>query len=89
MEQKIQAIETEYNGYRFRSRLEARTAVLFDAAGIEYEPEPEGFELEDGTRYLPDFYLTRDGIYVEVKGNREGWETEIIRAANVVLTMIQ
>jgi hypothetical protein len=30
----LQAIETFYRGYRFRSRLEARWAVLFDALGI-------------------------------------------------------
>lgn len=65
----IRAIETEYNGYRFRSRLEARWAVFFDAAGIRYEYEPEGFDM-DGERYLPDFWLPDidDGIYVEVKG---------------------
>ena len=32
----IKPIETVYNGYRFRSRLEARWAVFFDEAGIEY-----------------------------------------------------
>ena len=64
----IKAIETEYNGYRFRSRLEARWAVFFDALGIKYEYEPEGFELSDGTKYLPDFYLPDFDYYVEVKG---------------------
>jgi len=66
---KIQAIETTYNGYRFRSRLEARWAVFFDAIGQEYEYEPEGFELMSG-RYLPDFCFGRDSKYpqwVEVK----------------------
>ena len=63
----IKAIETEYNGYKFRSRLEARWAVFFDAAGIEYEYEPEGFELSDGTKYLPDFYLPWFKCYVEIK----------------------
>lgn len=53
----IKAIETIYNGYRFRSRLEARWAVFFDALGIEYEYEPEGFSLDYGIRYLPDFAL--------------------------------
>ena len=33
----IKPIETIYNGYRFRSRLEARWAVLFDALGVEME----------------------------------------------------
>lgn len=44
--------------------------MFFDALGIRYEYEPEGFELSDGTRYLPDFYLPEinGGTYVEVKG---------------------
>lgn len=64
----IKPIETYYNGYRFRSRLEARWAVFFDSLGIKYEYEPEGFELEDGTWYLPDFYLKDFNTWVEVKG---------------------
>ena len=70
----MKAIETVYNGYRFRSRLEARWAVFFDACGIKYQYEPEGFQLDDGTYYLPDFYLpdvglrARNGLWVEVKG---------------------
>lgn len=63
---KIKAIETEYNGYRFRSRLEARWAVFFDNARIKYEYEPEGFELSCG-KYLPDFFLPDFDIYVEIK----------------------
>ena len=66
----IKAIETEYKGYRFRSRLEARWAVFFDAAEISWEYEPEGYELSTGERYLPDFYLPLDDIYVEVKGQK-------------------
>lgn len=64
---KIKAIETEYNGYRFRSRLEARWAVFFDAGCIKYEYESEGYKLEDGTLYLPDFYLPELDVHVEVK----------------------
>lgn len=64
------AIETHYNGYRFRSRLEARWAVFFDSYGVEYEYELEGFELGGGLRYLPDFYLPDLGVFVEVKPNR-------------------
>ncbi len=52
------AIETRYKGYRFRSRLEARWAVFFDALGLKWEYEPEGFDLGDGVRYLPDFKAT-------------------------------
>jgi hypothetical protein len=66
------AIETLYKGYRFRSRLEARWAVFFDALGVDWQYEPQGYEV-GGQRYLPDFWLHMLG-WVEVKGslNRAG-----------------
>lgn len=73
----IKAIETSYKGYRFRSRLEARWAVFFDYLGVKWEFEPEGFELPNGQRYLPDFFLPGFnhidglGMYVEVKPSYE------------------
>lgn len=72
----IKAIETRYKGYRFRSRLEARWAVFFEALGIEWTYEPQGFEREwpEGVthRYLPDFRITIGKIeyWVEVKGDK-------------------
>jgi hypothetical protein len=65
--QNLNAIETLYNGYRFRSRLEARWAVFFDAVKERYEYEPEGFDLGEGDWYLPDFYLPRLNLWVEIK----------------------
>jgi len=67
----IAAIETEYQGYRFRSRLEARWAVFFETLKVRYEYEKEGYDLSgilvpseagdrplpEDTRYLPDFWL--------------------------------
>lgn len=67
----MNAIETLYNGYRFRSRLEARWAVFFDAAGIEYQYEPEGYIGYNDLPYLPDFYLPAFGVFAEVKGSDE------------------
>lgn len=70
----IEPIETHYAGCRFRSRLEARWAVAFDAAGWDWEYEPEGFAF-NGHRYLPDFRITNgpEGLggttYIEVKGS--------------------
>lgn len=74
MMQGIKPIETIYKGYRFRSRLEARWAVFFDACKVKWEYEPEGYNLGNGLYYLPDFLLHdvagRSGgdLYVEVKG---------------------
>lgn len=63
------AIETRYKGYRFRSRLEARWAVFFDHIGLQWEYEPEGFELGGGVRYLPDFRIDAPGftVWYEIK----------------------
>ena len=65
----MQAIQTEYNGYKFRSRLEARWAVFFDMLKVRYQYEPEGYVLEDGKKYLPDFYLNDFDTYVEIKSD--------------------
>ncbi len=76
----IRAIQTRYAGCHFRSRLEARWAVLFDHLGIAWEYEPQGFEIRDRSRsgsdartwrYLPDFYLPATQTWVEVKGDQE------------------
>lgn len=74
----MRPIETVYAGCRFRSRLEARWAVFFEVADIEWQYEPEGFELTSGTRYLPDFYLPKSGCYVEVKGDMERLDTALL-----------
>lgn len=66
---RIKAIQTVYKGYKFRSRLEARWAMFFDELSIDWMYEPEGYELNDGFWYLPDFYLPYfdGGLYCEVK----------------------
>ena len=76
---EIRAIETNWRGYRFRSRLEARWAVALDHAGIAWEYERQGYHLPSGP-YLPDFWLplNRDyfscahvdepGYWLEIKG---------------------
>lgn len=62
----IKPIETRYKLYRLRSRLEARWAVFFDALGLRWEYEPEGFVLPSGKTYLPDFYVNGLGFF-EIK----------------------
>lgn len=75
----IPAIETEYGGCRFRSRLEARWAVYMDTLGMPWEYERESYDLkgsaeligefpaEDLGWYLPDFYLPETDGWVEIK----------------------
>jgi hypothetical protein len=65
----IAPITTVYQGCRFRSRLEARWAVVFDAAGINWHYEHEGYDLGELGWYLPDFWLPELNTHVEVKPN--------------------
>lgn len=61
----LRVLPTVFDGYRFRSRLEARWAAFFKAMKWTYQYEPEGFRINSYT-YLPDFLV--DGrFWVEVK----------------------
>jgi hypothetical protein len=64
---QLKPIPTWYDGYHFRSRTEARYAVLWKACYWPYEFERQGFSLERGS-YLPDFYLPKQAAWLEVKG---------------------
>ena len=55
----MRPIETNYRGCRFRSRIEARWAVFFDALGFEWWYEPEGFALRfDYEKFAADWDRT-------------------------------
>jgi hypothetical protein len=62
-------IETRYGDHRFRSRLEARWAVFLDTLGVRWEYEPEGFDLGEHGKYLPDFFLPNLKVWLEIKGS--------------------
>lgn len=64
----MEPIPTHYDGYYFRSRLEARWAVFFNTLGIRYDYEKQGYTLADGTWYLPDFWLSEQECWIEIKG---------------------
>lgn len=83
----ILAIETKYKGYRFRSRLEARWAVFFDALGVKWEYEKEGYDLGEAGWYLPDFWLPEQQVIVEIKpGVPGGVEARKVIVLNEVLS---
>ena len=55
--------ETKYKGYRFRSRLEARWAVFFDALGLEWLYEPDPFDLHfDYEDFIEDFDMDEEEL---------------------------
>jgi hypothetical protein len=62
----VKAIKTKYGSYTFRSRTEARWAAFFDAFDVKWQYEPQGYVLNNGKCYLPDFYIAGFG-FVEVK----------------------
>ena len=75
----ITPLETRYAGCRFRSRLEARWAVFFDSLGVKWEYEPQGYTVGPDKRpYLPDFRLPDLKMTVEVKGEAERLDPELL-----------
>lgn len=75
----IKPIETHYAGHRFRSRLEARWAVFFDTLGLKWQYEPQGYTVGKAKRpYLPDFYLPQLESVVEVKGEQERLDLNLL-----------
>ena len=71
----IKAIETTFNDVKYRSRNEARWGIFLGCLGIEFQYEPEGYEMRDGDkaiRYLPDFFIQKQtnfdkDLYLEIK----------------------
>ena len=76
----IKAIETEYNSVKYRSKNEARWAVFLDCLGIDFEYEPQGYEMTDDgkkVKYLPDFFIPKSemfdkDLYLEIKPSNNG-----------------
>jgi ribosomal protein S27E len=64
----VKAVETRYQGYRMRSRAEARFAVFLDALGVTWEYEIETADLGTHGWYLPDFWLPGLKAWIEIKG---------------------
>jgi len=93
----LKSLPTYYKGITFRSRLEARWAIVLDELGIQWEYETEAFEIgashfndpynPDVFAYLPDFYLPQYDSFLEVKGKLD--ETEYWRLLRIVWSITQ
>lgn len=64
----MKALETEFDGYLFRSLHEARWAVFFKQLRLSYRYEHQGFDLA-GEWYLPDFWFPKLKMWVEIKAD--------------------
>ena len=60
-----------YAGQTMRSSWEVKFAKHLDEQGIIYEYEPRSFQLSNGTRYIPDFFLPTENLWIEIKGRME------------------
>jgi hypothetical protein len=58
--------EVVYNGRPFRSHLQARWAVFYDALGIAYFCDSKEYDL-DGMQCRPDFYLPSFNCFIVVQ----------------------
>lgn len=64
----MKSIEVMYKGIMYRSITEAATAKFFYEHDIDFIYEPDCFIFQDGTKYMPDFYLPDQKTWVECKG---------------------
>lgn len=78
-------VPTTALGYRFRSTTEARWAILLRSLRIDFEYEPETYDLGTLGWYLPDFWLTQLGCHLEVKSSRPLLDVEYDKARALFL----
>jgi hypothetical protein len=64
---RIRAKPTKYCGIRFRSQLEAKYTTLFNMFDEPWTYESRFFKLPTAN-YLPDFFMQRLDVWIEVKG---------------------
>lgn len=70
-----------YKGIRFMSDIEKKYAQKLDELGIKYETQPGPFKYlysKDNKyhNYYPDFYLPKQGIYLEIKYKKNDFSVD-------------
>lgn len=55
-----------------RSTWEANFALILVYLNRDYRYESKSFKIEDGLRYLPDFYDVKRNLFYEIKGSWRG-----------------
>jgi hypothetical protein len=67
IDHSVKSITQTHHGIVYRSRTEARWAEYFRLSHTEFHYEPEGYVLDGGDAYVPDFYLPYSKIFFEIK----------------------
>ncbi len=57
-----------YKDYQFRSYTESIWGIIFDELEIPFEYEKSTFKVDPSINYLPDFWLPKQNIWIEIKG---------------------
>ena len=82
---RMRAENTQYGGYHFKSRLEARTAVFLDTLGVEWQYESVTISYADRAKtYTCDFFLPdlSSGLFLEIKPSYPSDE-EVLKAEHL------
>lgn len=61
-------IEKDGKFVKMRSGYEVMYAMILEKENIKWEHEPKRFKLSDGLRYTPDFFLSEQDLWIDVKG---------------------
>jgi len=81
----MRAENTQYGGYHFKSRLEARTAAFLDTLGVEWQYESVTISYADRAKtYTCDFFLPdlSSGLFLEIKPSYPSDE-EVLKAEHL------
>jgi len=61
-------IETNYNGVRYKSKIESQIAMFLDRMEVQHQYEPENILFpKTGRHFMPDFFCPDINLWIEVK----------------------
>ncbi len=72
-------------GHYVRSMWEANVARIIKFNNLSYEYEPKVFILKNEITYIPDFYIEKINLWIEVKGNYKGKELSFEKTDKFIL----
>lgn len=71
IKENYQTEQYHYAGNDFRTEIALRWGIFFTRSEIDFEYEKQFFELQDGSWYLPSFYIPHLNSWVEVSDTND------------------